>query len=269
MIASLKKAETPRPTDVLGLPILPLKAAELIDLLADRARSGTRTTVFYANAHTVNLACKDPAYRAVLGGCDVLYADGASVVWASRLGARPLPQRLTAADTFPRFARRCAEQGLSLFLLGGRGQTAEAAAAHLIHASPDLRIAGTHHGYFRPDDSNRVVGEINAARPDVLIVGMASPAQERWLAAHASDLCVPVRWCVGALFDYLAEREPRAPRWLCCVGAEWVFRLWVDPVGKWRRYLLGNPLFVWNALCWWLHRSTRRGPQHPADTRNT
>ena len=240
----------PRALKVLGLPVRPLTTDGLIEALVGRALSRVRTTVCYANAHTANLACRDPAYRAVLSGCDLLYADGASIVWASRWSGRRLPERMTAADYFPRFARRCAESGLSLYLLGGRKGVAEAAAARLRGSLPGLRIVGTHHGYFAEADSARVIADINTARPQVLAVGLSSPRQERWLAEHVGDLEVPVRWCVGALFDYLAGHESRAPAWLCRIGGEWLFRLMMDPVGKWKRYLIGNPRFVWNVLRW-------------------
>lgn len=250
MSASLQQVEPPRPVNVLGLPIRPLRQAGLIDLLVKRARFAIPTTVCYANAHTVNLACKDETFRAALSSSDVLYADGASVIWASRWSEQRLPERMTSADYFPRFARRCAEHGLSLYLLGGREGITERASERLRGEIPDLSISGTHHGHFSAESSEAVVAEINAARPDVLAIGMSSPRQEYWLAEHANALNVPVRWCVGALFDYLAGVERRAPAWLCDMSGEWLFRLLVDPVGKWRRYLIGNPLFVWNTFRW-------------------
>lgn len=262
MISSPQHVELPAPVDVLGFPIRPLRTDGLIELLAQRARAGARTTACYANAHTMNLACDDAAFRRVLAASDVLYADGASVVWASRWAARRLPERMTSADYFPRFARRCADLGLSIYLLGGRRGIAEAAAARLQESIPQLKIVGMQHGHFALDCSNEVVDDINTARPDVLVVGMSSPRQEFWLARQGDALDVPVRWCVGALLDYLAGAEPRAPQWLCRLGGEWLFRLAVDPLGKWRRYLLGNPRFVWNVLRW------RCGRTHTHETPN-
>lgn len=253
--------EPPPAVEVLGLPIRPLRVRGLIDLLARRARAGLRTTACYANAHTVNLACRDPAFRDLLRRSDVLYADGASVVWASRWATRRLPERMTAADYFGDFAACCAEDGLSLFLLGGRPGVAEKAAGRLQAAVRGLRIVGTQHGYFSPAESNRIVETINAASPDVLAVGLSSPRQERWLADYGGSLRVPVRWCVGALFDYWAGVEQRGPAWLCRMGGEWLFRLWVDPAGKWQRYLIGNPLFVLNTIRWCLGMC--RGVRHP------
>jgi N-acetylglucosaminyldiphosphoundecaprenol N-acetyl-beta-D-mannosaminyltransferase len=270
-VSALRESiELPQAVDVMGLPIRPLRTAGLIDLLVDCARRGVRTTACYANAHTVNLASSDPSFGELMRSADLLYADGASVVWASRWSERPLPERMTAADYFPRFAKRCAAEDLSLFLLGGRPGVAER-AAEALRASvestmpgtvPGLRIVGVCDGYFDEARSEEVIDRIRASGADVLVAGLSSPRQERWLADHSDAIDAPVRWCVGGLFDYLAGRERRAPAWLCRWGGEWVFRLCVNPAGKWRRYLVGNPLFVWRALRWGLAQgaTTARRP---------
>jgi len=261
-----RQYEPPRPVEVLGLPIRPMRIGELVDLLVQRARAGLRTSVCYANAYTANLACRDHRFRSVLRECDLLYADGASLVWASRWSDTRLPERMTAADYFDRFARQCAAEGVSLYLLGGSEGVARETAARLQAAIPGLSIVGAHHGYFQAADSARIIDEINALRPDVLVLGLSSPRQEFWLAEHAADLAPPVRWCVGGLFDYVAGKERRAPAWLCRMGGEWLFRLVVDPMGKWRRYLLGNPLFVWNTLSWAMRRQRTDGGAKAAET---
>lgn len=250
--------KAPAAIEVLGYPLRPLRTAGLVELLVDRAASDVRTNVAYLNAHTHNLALDDPALRSALLSFDLLYADGISVVWASRALGRPLPERMTSADYFPRFALRCAEREVALFLLGGRPGVAERAAAALRAAVPGLRVAGVRDGYFSAGDARRVVDEINASGASALVVGLGSPRQECWLHAHSDLLRPALRWCVGALLDYLAEAEPRAPRWLRRAGGEWFFRLITDPRGKWRRYLLGNPRFVWHV---W---KARRGPRSSA-----
>lgn len=250
MTSSRTSIELPAPVDVLGLPVRPLQTHGLIEALVMRAKAGVPTTACYANAHTVNRACRDEEFASLLRGCELLYADGASVVWASRWSSRRLPERMTAADYFEEFAGRCAAEGTSLFLLGGMPGVAEEAARRLRMAFPRLHIVGTHHGHFDEGESGGVIAAINQAGPDIIAVGLSSPRQERWLATHSAELKAPVRWCVGALFDYVAGRERRAPAWLCRMGGEWLFRLIVDPIGKWRRYLLGNPRFVLNTLRW-------------------
>jgi N-acetylglucosaminyldiphosphoundecaprenol N-acetyl-beta-D-mannosaminyltransferase len=252
---AVQKVNLPPAVDVVGLPIRPLDADGLVDAIISRAGAGVATLGCYANAHTVNLAWSDPAYRRVLTQCDMLIADGASVVWAGALAGSRLPCRLTAMDFFPILARRCAEAGLSIYLLGGHEGIAEKAADRLRSENPGLNIVGSHQGHFTPDRSDALIEKINAARPDILAVGMSCPRQEKWLNENAKKIAVPVRWCVGALFDYLAGQERRAPAWLCRLGGEWLFRLAMDPVGKWRRYLIGNPRFLWNVLRWRLGRS--------------
>lgn len=257
MTLSPQPVELPPAVEVLGLPIRPLRTDGLIELLAQRARIGLKTTACYANAHTANMAIHDESFRRTLSESEILYADGASVVWASRYASEKLPERMTSADYFPKFARRCADLGLSLYFLGGIDGIAQAASDRLTKDIPHLRIVGHHHGHFALDCSDEIVADINASGADVLVVGMSSPRQELWLARHAGKISTPVRWCVGALFDYLAGVERRAPAWMCRIGGEWLFRLLVDPIGKWRRYILGNPLFVWNTMKW---RFTRKRP---------
>jgi N-acetylglucosaminyldiphosphoundecaprenol N-acetyl-beta-D-mannosaminyltransferase len=238
----------PPTIDLLGYEVADLVSEEFVELLVERAAADLPISVAYLNAHTFNLALDDAALADALRRCDVLYADGQSVVWASRRLGRPLTERMTAADTFPIFARRAAGRGLSLYLLGGRPGAASLAAERLVAAYPTLSIAGVHDGYFADAQTNRVVDQVNGSNAAALIVGMGSPRQELWLVENAARLRPPLRWCVGALFDYLAGREPRAPQWLCRVGGEWLFRLLADPTGKWRRYLVGNPRFAWHVL---------------------
>jgi len=258
--------QAPPALDVLGYPLRPLRTDGLVELLVDRAASDVRSNVAYLNAHTHNLALDDPALRSALLSFDLLYADGISVVWASRVLGRPLPERMTSADYFPLFARGCAERGVSLFLLGGQPGVAERAAARLRAEVPGVHVAGVRNGYFSAGESRGVVEEVNASGARALVIGLGSPRQECWLHAHSDLLRPALRWCVGALLDYLADAEPRAPRWVCRAGGEWLFRLITDPRGKWRRYLLGNPRFVWHV---WKARHGQRSsaaPQRSAET---
>lgn len=229
---------------VLGFPVRSIRRDELVDLLLERTAGPDSTTVGYLNANTFNLAQRDANLRRDLINCDILYPDGISIVWASRVLGSPLPERMTAADFFPSFVAGCAKQGRSIYLLGGAPGVAERAAARLRRELPSLKIVGARDGFFSDRDALRVVDAINAAAPDALIIGMGSPRQERFAAIERHRLRAPLRWCVGALFDYLAGEEPRGPQWMCDAGFEWLFRLAADPVGKWRRYVVGNPRFV-------------------------
>ncbi len=170
------------------------------------------------------------------------------VVLGARLWGRRLPGRSTGADFMPRFCAELARRGRRVFLLGAREGVAAEAAAALAAAAPGLAVAGTRHGYFAADESEGIVEQINAARPDVLLVGLGAPAQERWIASNLDRLQVPLVWGVGGLFDFVSGRTPRGPKWLWDHGFEWLCRLMVEPGRLWRRYLPGQARFLLTIL---------------------
>jgi N-acetylglucosaminyldiphosphoundecaprenol N-acetyl-beta-D-mannosaminyltransferase len=217
--------------------------AELARLVRRR-----RGVVLNANAHCLNLCHEDEGLRGFFAAADVVFCDGAGVRLAARMLGDHLPERITYADWLPRLAALAEERGFSLFFLGARPGVAGEAARRLRASHPDLRIVGVRHGYFdhwaRSPENGSVVAEINAARPDVLLVGLGMPLQERWLMENLHGLDVGVALTGGAVFDYASGRLRRGPRLLTDNGLEWLARLIVEPRRLWRRYLLGNPLFL-------------------------
>lgn len=236
-------------SDFGGIPLVPWTASgfifHMMNLAATRERSAP-AFVSYLNAWCYDLACRDAEYAKLLRKADAVYADGQAIVWASRVLGAPVPERVNAADFISDFCRAAAERHLSLYLLGSALGTAQGAAARFAEMAPGLQIAGTHSGYF--DSDEEVVADIAAAAPDILLVGMGVPRQEKWVAAHLTQLNAKVVWCVGALFEYYAGQRARAPVWVRKAGLEWAFRLALEPRRLWRRYLLGNAEFVWRVL---------------------
>jgi N-acetylglucosaminyldiphosphoundecaprenol N-acetyl-beta-D-mannosaminyltransferase len=231
--------------DLLGVPISVLRLPDLIDLAADGARLKGRMTVLYVNVHCMNVAHRDSRYAEILRHSDIVYCDGTGVRLAARLAGLNIPERMTGADWIDDLCARAAGEGLSIFLLGGEPGVADDAAATLRRRHPGLRIVGTLPGYTI---DGTTVRRINRSRPDILLVGMGTPRQEKWIHAHRAHLDVPVVWAVGALFDFVSGRIPRGPRWLTDNGLEWVCRLAAEPRKLWRRYLFGNPNFLWRVL---------------------
>lgn len=264
MIQKLGRTALLAPVDIAGLPLHAWDRGSLIETVASRAAFGLPTRIGYVNAHTCNLTVKNPRLRRLIAENDILYADGMSLVWASWLLGQPLPERLSLStyivDLMSAFARR----NVSVFLLGGLPGIAEAAANNLKKKIPGLQIAGTANGFDDVDNSRKLIQRINDARPDVLMIGMGHPLQEEWIASYGSELDVPVQWVVGAVYDFLAGKEPHAPAWMCRIGCQWLYRLAMDPLGKWRRYLLGNPLFIGRTLKEALCRWTRMRFSKPA-----
>ena len=239
---------TPPLLDILGVTLTNTTMSEAVAWLARRARDGKRTVAAFANPDCLNVAQVNAAYRRALQRSDRVFADGVGV----RIGARILGQKMAdnvnGTDLFPELCSAAARSGLRLFLLGARPGIADLAADAMRARFPDLRIAGTMHGYFDASETDAVIGSINASGADILLVAMGAPHQELWLSRHETRLRPPVRLGVGGLFDYYSGRIPRAPVWMREAGLEWAWRLRCEPSRLWKRYLVGNPVFLARVL---------------------
>jgi N-acetylglucosaminyldiphosphoundecaprenol N-acetyl-beta-D-mannosaminyltransferase len=237
--------------DVLGVGVDEIMVEELHEEVARlvRRRGGI---VLNVNAHCLNILYRDERLRGFFARADVVFCDGAGVRLAARLLGGRLPERITYADWLPRLGALAEERGFSLFFLGGRPGVAGEAARRLRAAHPRLEIAGARHGYFDHryggPENEAVVAEINAVGPDVLLLGLGMPLQERWLMENYHRLDFGVALTGGAVFDYASGRLRRGPRVLTDNGFEWLARLLVEPRRLWRRYLIGNPLFLARVL---------------------
>jgi N-acetylglucosaminyldiphosphoundecaprenol N-acetyl-beta-D-mannosaminyltransferase len=236
--------------DLFGVPIQNCTTGEALARLARVLLAPTRPphVVFFVNAHTLNLACSAPEYRRVLCSADEVFGDGTGVRWAARLvrGVR-MAGNVNGTDLVPELLRSPPGRSLRYYLLGAQPDAIERAAAHAAKVFPGWALAGHHHGYVEPDASGDVIDAINAAQPELLLVGMGNPKQEAWIAANRGRLRVALVMGTGGLFDYWAGDLDRAPGWMRWLGVEWFHLLRRQP-RKARRYLLGNPLFLGRAL---------------------
>ncbi len=237
--------------EILGVRVHMLTVEQLLALVARHATEGGKTVIAHVNVHGLNIACELPWYRVFLNQADVVFCDGFGVLLGARiLGYRTRAEhRMTCPDWIESLGHTCAEYNLSLFLLGGRPGVAEAAAAKLEAAAPGLRVAA-HHGYFEKTGTanDAVVARINEFRPHVLYVGMGMPLQEQWIAANKERVDARVFLPLGACLDFYAGYVRRAPLWMTDHGLEWLGRLFIERRRLWRRYVVGNPKFVWRVI---------------------
>jgi N-acetylglucosaminyldiphosphoundecaprenol N-acetyl-beta-D-mannosaminyltransferase len=240
-------AAEPDRARIFDIPIDLGRPAELMRRITGWVGAGgPPRRVMYVNAHVLNQSREIPALRSALEQADLVYCDGYGVRLAAKALDVDIPHRMTGADWIWGLAALCETAGQSIYLLGSEpGVTAEA-ARRLNRWYPRLEITGTHHGFFEIGSAHddRVVEDINARRPDIVLAGMGTPKQELWAERNAHRLDTDVVWTVGALFDYVSGRVPRAPGWLADNGLEWIFRFAIEPQRMWRRYLLGNPVFI-------------------------
>lgn len=207
--------------------------------------------VAFANANCLNFAQTDSRVRSALGGALVLN-DGIGVDLASRLlFGTQFPDNLNGTDFTPYYLQNTRHR-FRLYLLGGRPGIAEKAAYCLSQACPRHAIVGCRDGYFRRIDDPLVVQAVRAARADVLLVAMGNPDQELWLQNNLAATGCRLGFAIGALFDFMAGEAQRAPSWVRAARLEWAYRLAHEPRRLWRRYVLGNPLFLARVLGqWW------------------
>ncbi|MBX6762087.1 MAG: WecB/TagA/CpsF family glycosyltransferase [Rubrobacteraceae bacterium] len=241
-----------RRVEILGVGVDPLEVGELHRRLARAVRREEHALFLNVNAHALNLLYEDEELRSFFGRAQVVFCDGAGVMLAARLLGRRIPERITYADWIWRLASLAAAEGFTLYFLGGRPGVADEAARNLRRLNPGLEVRGTHHGYFDhragSPQNEAVIKQINAASPDILLVGMGMPLQERWLMENWERIDARVALTGGAVFDYASGRLRRGPRLLTDNGLEWLARLFIEPRRLWRRYLIGNPLFLWRVL---------------------
>ncbi len=241
---------------MLGVGVDQITVQELNAEIKRLLESGKRGTVLNVNVNCLNLLHDSPKLRTFFNDADVVFCDGSGVMLAARLLGRRIPERITYADWAWRLAAFAEAEGLSLFLLGAWPGVAEKAARRLRLRHRDLDISGVGHGYFDhasgSPENEAVLREVNAVRPDILLVGLGMPLQEIWLMENRHRIEAGVALTGGAVFDYVSGELRRGPHLLTDNGFEWLARLIVEPRRLWRRYLLGNPLFllrvIWQRL---------------------
>jgi N-acetylglucosaminyldiphosphoundecaprenol N-acetyl-beta-D-mannosaminyltransferase len=242
--------EVSAPVWVWGLPLAPVTFAQTLDRVGELIRTGKPAYFITANLHYAMLTDGDRRLVPVNEKAAFVLADGMPLVWASRWRPRRLPARVAGSDLVPALCERAAERGYRVFLLGGGPGIGEEAGRRLCERFPRLQIVGIEAPPFRPlspEEESELIGRIRAARPDLLFVAFGQPKGEIWLADHCEALGVPACAQIGATLDFLADRVPRAPRWMQRTGLEWIYRLSREPGRLTPRYAR-NILFALRML---------------------
>jgi N-acetylglucosaminyldiphosphoundecaprenol N-acetyl-beta-D-mannosaminyltransferase len=196
------------------------------------------------------LLSRDAEFRQVYGVADLVLADGAPIIWLSRLNkdGRALRERVAGSDLFWEMARASASTGIRLFLLGGAPGAADAAADAVHLRYPSAQICGTYcppiARFDDPEEQEHIRSIVRAAQPDILLVAFGAPKQEKWIAGHKDEIGVPVSIGVGGTFEMASGLVKRAPLWAQRCGLEWAFRCAQEPMRLFRRYFLQDLPFL-------------------------
>ncbi len=231
---------------LLGLKVRVTSAEALCARVVDWAARGQSRYVCFSPADHFVRAQDAPGFRGALEQADWIAPDGMAVVWSLRLLGWPDARRVYGPDAMLVLLDAAARTGIPVGFYGGAPETLRALLARVRTRFPRVQIAYAWAPPFRalaPHESEEALGRINASGARILFVGLGTPKQELWMAAHRGRVRA-VMLGVGAAFDYLAGAKRQAPRWLMPLGLEWLFRLTMEPRRLWRRYLLNNPRFV-------------------------
>jgi len=225
--------------ELAGVPIDAVDLRTALSRVYDAIGSGRMYQVSTINLDFVVRAQSDPDVRRIFQRSDLNIADGQPLVWLSRILGSSIPERVAGSDLVPALMERAAARGARVFLLGGEGGVVDLAAERLQHLHPDLIIAGTYQpprARIEDMDNNAILALIAGARPDVLLVALGHPKQERWIDLHREALPPMITIGVGCVLDIIAGKSRRAPRWMQRVGLEWLYRLIQEPGRLFGRY---------------------------------
>jgi N-acetylglucosaminyldiphosphoundecaprenol N-acetyl-beta-D-mannosaminyltransferase len=196
------------------------------------------------NAAKIVAMREDDELERIVRGCELVSADGQSIVWASRVLSDPLPTRVAGIDLMQELLGLAERRGYRVFILGAKEDVLARAISRIRERHPRLVVAGARDGYFSDDDAAAVADEVASYRPDIVFVAMPSPRKEYWLGHHGRRLGAPFVMGVGGSVDVLAGYVRRAPVLMQRLGLEWLFRLAQEPRRLFRRYLITNTRFL-------------------------
>lgn len=236
-----------RRIDVAGVPVSAFSIPDAMATIEEWIARRERRYVCATSAHGVVECRSDPELRDIHRRADMVAPDGMPLVWMCRLLGKPDARRVYGPDLMRAMTARSAEQGYRQFYYGGGPGVAEELSETLRERHPGLMVAGTYTPPFRAlteDEAQAAIDEINAAKPDIVWIGLSTPKQERLMAAFHGRVNAPVMIGVGAAFDFLSDRKSEAPSWLRGSGFEWLYRLVTEPRRLWKRYAVVVPVFL-------------------------
>jgi len=233
--------------NVLGVEVSAINLAAAVETILEWITRGSREYVCLAPVHAVMECYRSLELTRIYNESGLTTPDGMPIVWLLKSKGYSGVSRVYGPDLMLALMQRSSSAGPRHYFYGGTPEVLDRLVLKLRTHSPNLQVAGCHAPPFRPltaQEDREAVEAINAAGPDILWVGLGSPKQERWMAAHRDKIHAPVMLGVGAAFDFLSGAKPQAPHWMQRSGLEWLFRLVTEPRRLWRRYLIDSPLFV-------------------------
>ena len=231
------------PVKILDVPVHPLTMGEAVSVLEESITSGEQAFVVTANAEIIMMCQEDAGYKKIVSqDAQLVLPDGAGAVWAGRHLGYKVPERVAGFDLYCQLLDKAAQKGYKAFFFGGSPGIAEAAKAKSEELYPGVQVVGCRNGYFKEEESQAIIDEINASRADMLFAALGAPKQEKWLVRYREQLKPKILMGIGGSFDVFAGKMERAPKWMQDASLEWLFRLYKQPSRFMR--MMALPKFV-------------------------
>ena len=231
------------PVKILDVPVHPLTMQEAVSVLENSIANGEQAFVVTANAEIIMMCQQDAEYKKIVSqDAQLVLPDGAGAVWAGRHLGYKVPERVAGFDLYCNLLKEAAAKGYKAYFFGGSPGIAEAAKAKSEELYPDVQVVGCRNGYFKEEESQAIIEEINASGADMLFAALGAPKQEKWLVRYRDQLKPKILMGIGGSFDVFAGKMERAPKWMQDASLEWLFRLYKQPSRFMR--MMALPKFV-------------------------
>ncbi|WP_238884644.1 WecB/TagA/CpsF family glycosyltransferase [Clostridium sp. YIM B02551] len=234
---------------IMGFNVDPLTMDESLEVVQHYISNRIPCQHTGINSDKVVLAKNDKRLTKIINNSQIINADGMSLVWAAKFLRIKLPERVAGIDQMERIIAMSEEKGYRVYFFGAKEEVVKATVDVYKKKYPKLIIAGYRNGYFKDDENDEIINEMKKSKADVLFVGFTSPKKEFWLEENMSRTGIPFCMGVGGSFDVISGKLKRAPLFMQKVGLEWLFRLVQEPKRLWKRYLIGNIIFIYYVIC--------------------
>jgi N-acetylglucosaminyldiphosphoundecaprenol N-acetyl-beta-D-mannosaminyltransferase len=233
---------------ILGIRMHNLTMTEALDQIIQWLSQNEARQVCFVNADCANVAYRNEDYRILLNESDLCLADGIGLKIGGKLTKQVIVQNVNGTDMFPKLCESLSKTDRKLFLLGGRPEVVEGVSEWVTENFTSLHIDGYHHGYFSSAEEESVLMQVRDSGADLLLVAFGAPRQDLWIKKNIESTGARVAMGVGGLFDFYSGRIPRAPLWMREIGMEWFYRFTQEPGRLWKRYFVGNAVFLYRVI---------------------
>ena len=234
--------------EILGVKVHNLTMSTTLERMEEFIHTKQPHIICTPNIDYIIQAQGDHELKRILNEADLSIPDGMGVVRGSWILGKPLLGNVGGRLVVPRFCELAARKGYTVYLLGSRPGIADKAGENLKREFPNLRIVGTHHGYFTKEEEKELIVDIRELRPDALFIAFGTPMQEKWMSEHAMELNVPILMGIGSTFDRISGVRKIPPTWMTDVGLECLYRLFQEPKRLGKKHLLEDPVFFYLIL---------------------